>query len=164
MAKSKEIEVRPLLSERKAEGFRTPYTTRYRVVTVNDEPSLTKQSFKDECDINTIMDKFTKTGVLNHVARHQMQYGYATATDLREALDIIEQGQSMFMDLPAVVRKRFNHDPAEFLEFVQNPANKEELADLGLLNDEALAEVNLARRAALDAQSASKDASPADPE
>lgn len=139
---------RPLLSERKSEGFRTPYTTRYRVVTVNDEPSLTKQSFQDECDINRIMDKFTKTGVLNHVARHKERYGYATATDLREALDIIQEGQDMFDALPARVRKRFNHDPAEFLAFVQDNANYAEMADLGLLSEEATSTYLAAKRAA----------------
>lgn len=37
-------------------------------------PSLTKQSFKDECDINQIVAKFEKTGLVNHLARGVPQF------------------------------------------------------------------------------------------
>ena len=32
-----------------------------------EDVSLTKQSFKDECDINNIMNKWVKNGILTHV-------------------------------------------------------------------------------------------------
>ena len=37
-----------------------------RVYTVNNEPSMTDQQFKDDCDVNSIVNKFTKTGHLTH--------------------------------------------------------------------------------------------------
>lgn len=91
-----------------------------------------KQSFKDECDINKIMAKFQKTGLINHYASHAPQYGDIPAIDYHEALNIVATAESMFEELPSEARKKFENDPEKFLEFVQNPANSEELAKLGL--------------------------------
>ena len=45
-----------------------------RVYTVNNEPSMTDQQFKDDCDVNFIVNKFTKTGHLTHLAKFQGMY------------------------------------------------------------------------------------------
>lgn len=95
-------------------------------------PGRTKQAFKDECDINQIMARYKKTGAITHYARYQGEYGFAPAVDFREALETVRRGGEMFSELPADVRRRFDNDPAKFLEFVQEPANAAEMADLGL--------------------------------
>ena len=38
------------------------------------EPSMTKQSFVDECDINTILQQFAKTGQISHINEKQPRY------------------------------------------------------------------------------------------
>ena len=38
----------------------------------------------------------------------------------------------MFEDLPSKARTEFNNDPGTFLDFVQDPENKDKLYDLGL--------------------------------
>jgi hypothetical protein len=38
----------------------------------------------------------------------------------------------MFMSLPAKIRSRFQNDPGAFLDFVQNPENRDEMIELGL--------------------------------
>lgn len=96
------------------------------------EPSMTKQSFRDECDINTIMKRFERTGVLDFVNEHEARYGDATALDYQSALNVVIQAEGMFADMPAHLRKRFNNDPALFLEFIDNPENIEESVKLGL--------------------------------
>lgn len=101
---------------------------------MNIEPSMTKQSFQDECNINNIMAKFQKTGAINHYAKHAPHYGDATPIQLTEALNIVIQAQDMFDDLPSSIRKRFNNSPEEFLEFVQNPENADEMVKMGLKN------------------------------
>lgn len=118
-------------------NFRTAYGPRFRVTKDCGSETLVKQSFKGECDINNIMARFTQTGVIAHVARHSPEYGFATSQDLREALETIQIAQNMFDELPAQLRSRFGYDPGAFLEFVQNPDNKAEMAELGLLNEEA---------------------------
>lgn len=117
---------------------RHPYTTaRVRFqVDFGDEISRAKQSFRDECDINKLLAKYQRTGVLEHVRRHGLEYGFAPAVDFKEAMDIVAQGNSMFEELPSSLRKRFE-TPEAFLEFVQDPENKEEMRELGLLRPDA---------------------------
>lgn len=95
-----------------------------------DEPA--KQSFKDECDINKIMAKFQRTGIINHYANHAPEYGDATPIEYLDALQTVAKANEMFADLPSSVRKRFSNSPEEFLEFVQNPENLEECRKMGL--------------------------------
>ncbi len=94
--------------------------------------SLTKQSFTAECDINNIMRKYQKTGAIDHVNKHEASYGFATSDTFQESLDIVARGQSMFNELPSSIRTKFENDPAQFLEFVQNPENTKEMQELGL--------------------------------
>lgn len=48
-------------------------------------PSMTHQSFKDECEINNIVDKYTRTGILTHLKRGEPQYGDAPDQTFFEA-------------------------------------------------------------------------------
>ena len=113
---------------------RHPYKTKLkRVQLANFEQTRTKQSFKKECDINFIMEKYQKTGAITHFRRYAQEYGFATPVDLKEAMDIVAQAEQMYAALPSGIRKRFP-DPAEFLEFVQDPDNEAEMIELGLAN------------------------------
>jgi len=95
-------------------------------------PSMTKQSFKDECDINNIMAKFQKTGALTHYMRHAPEYGDATQVEYADALNVVANANTMFEELPSSIRKKFDNDPAKFLEFVQDEKNESEMEELGL--------------------------------
>jgi len=104
-------------------------------VSFQGDPGRAKQSMRDECDINRIMAKYQKSGVIAHVAKYAGRYGEATAMDFRECLDVVRRAEDMFADLPAKARRRFGNDPAEFLTFVSDPANIEEMRKLGLANE-----------------------------
>ncbi len=101
------------------------------------EPSKTKQSFKDECNINTIMARYLKTGRIENLNQAIPHYGYASANDLRESLEIVQKGDELFGLIPADIRAKFSNNPAAFLEFVQDEANLPEMASMGLLSEEA---------------------------
>ncbi len=92
----------------------------------------TKQSMKDECDINKIMEKFQKTGALAHVNKHEAEYGFATSEDFASAMRTVTVAQEMFDDLPSSIRNRFGNNPGAFLDFVQDANNKKEGQELGL--------------------------------
>ncbi len=94
----------------------------------------TKQSFKDECDINQIMAKYQKTGALAHVNQHGAEYGFATSDDFATSMRIVTQAQEMFDGLPSTIRTRFANDPAQFLDFVQDANNKDQMVDMGLID------------------------------
>lgn len=93
----------------------------------------TKQSFKAECDINTIIDRYLKTGVMEFTQKNEPRYGDVTGLDYQNAMQIVAGAKSLFNELPAHVRDRFDNEPALFLDFVQDPANTDEARELGLL-------------------------------
>lgn len=93
-----------------------------------------KQSFKDECDINLILKKFQKSGAISHYASNSMSYGDATQIQLQDALNVVANAETMFEELPSSIRKKFNNDPGQFLAFVQDEKNLEEMRELGLAN------------------------------
>ncbi|WNK12921.1 MAG: internal scaffolding protein [Microvirus sp.] len=95
---------------------------------------VTEQGHKDECDVNNIIKKYDRTGLINHVSRFEAMYGDVGSLEFREALDLqIRVGQN-FNELPSEIRKRFNNDPASFLAFLENPKNNAEAVELGLRN------------------------------
>lgn len=108
-----------------------------KVVSVNDMPSMTIQSAKDECDINNIVNRYKRTGSYYEpgaVATRQPQFGdYSSIPDYREALSIIHQADDDFSALPSKVRRRFNNDPLEYVAFLQDAANRDEAIALGLV-------------------------------
>lgn len=107
---------------------------RERIVTVVDGVSKTIQSFRDECDINTIMSRYMKTGILDHVNRYQGSYEDVTDSfDYRDSIDRVRAAEAAFGSLPAAMRKRFDDDPATFLDFVADPANRDAMMEMGLI-------------------------------
>lgn len=98
---------------------------------------LTKQAFRDESNINNIMAKYKTTGLIDHVSKHAGNYGdYTDVVDYQTAMNTVIAAQDMFMSIPSNIRARFGNDPGQFLEFVSNPDNREEMAKLGLLKVE----------------------------
>jgi phage internal scaffolding protein len=92
-------------------------------------PSLTRQEFAEECDINTIMAQYERTGVINHVARSDPMYLDYTSVprDLQSAMNFMRDASSEFMRLPAHVRKEFDNDPSRFVAFAEDPKNVEKM-------------------------------------
>lgn len=113
---------------------RDAYADRRRYFSPSGGISMAKQSFKDECDINTIMARYQRTGVLDHVRQNVGQYIDVTGADFTEAQNLIAGARSMFNELPAKLRERFNNEPAELLSFLEKEENREEAVKLGLLN------------------------------
>jgi phage internal scaffolding protein len=111
---------------------------------------VTVQHQKEACDAKNI------------VARHKIVKGfdifdnYRDATVSNEVIDLtslpsdfvqaqnqINYAQQQFEALPAKVRKNFNNNSREFLSFVQNPENIDELIRLGLATQRPVEESNV---------------------
>lgn len=96
--------------------------------------SMTKQSMKDECDINKILAKVQKTGMLEHLAQGTPFYGdVSDLVDYKEALNVIKRANELFMDMSPEIRERFDNDPAKMLEFLENKDNLPEAIELGMV-------------------------------
>lgn len=99
------------------------------------EVHLTKQSDKDFTDVNHIIARYKKTGLIDHVARGVAQYGdFTSVNEYQESLNRVIRANDSFMALPAAVRAKFDNDAGLFFEYVTNPANHAELVQMGLAN------------------------------
>lgn len=116
------------------------------------------QSMKDECDINQIIPRFKRTGVLQHVQQRELRYGDFTALDFQDALNTVRRATEMFEELPAKVRKKFGNDPGAFAEFASDPKNVDALRELDLLSAEAIERIDAEAEAAKAAAAAAKKA------
>lgn len=107
---------------------------RQRVVTVLPGVSRTKQSFKDECDINILMRRYQQSGVLPPMDGREPRYMDCSSVDYQEAMLIVANARSAFQDMSAELRDRFKNNPQMLLEFLEDPKNREEAVKLGLVN------------------------------
>ncbi|WNK13533.1 MAG: internal scaffolding protein [Microvirus sp.] len=108
----------------------------------------TKQEFASECDINNIMRRYLKTGIIDHVRDSAPQYLDATAFEFQSAMELVAQAQTIFEELPSSIRTRFENDPARLLEFVHDPDNVAEAVAMGFLDPAKLPPPNEAPKAA----------------
>lgn len=103
-------------------------------VDFKDTVSRTKQEFQRESDINNIMAQYVNYGQIPPAARTGIYGDVSEIGDLLTAERTILQANEAFNSLPANVRDRFKNKPQNMLEFVQDPANREEAISLGLIN------------------------------
>lgn len=100
-------------------------------------PSRTQQSFKDETDINSIMSKYQKTGLIDHVNEHGAHYGdQPSAVDFHEAMSLVASTNSLFNELPSSTRDYFDNDPSAFLEYVSDEERRDTLVKTKKINQE----------------------------
>lgn len=121
--------------------LRTPYN--YDTMAVSNETglqctedTLAQQHFKDECDINNIMERFGLTGDLP-ANPLPPQYGdFSGVLDYHSALNAVLAAQDSFNELPANLRARFENDPNNLIRFLDDPNNRKEAQEMGLINVE----------------------------
>jgi len=97
----------------------------------------TQQHFREEANINTIMSRYKKTGILVDPVKaahaRKALYGDFTGIDFHAAQNVVAQGMQAFSQLPALIRKRFDNDAGKLIEFLQNPDNVDEAVRLGIV-------------------------------
>lgn len=103
-----------------------------KLILTNYGKTKAQQHTKDQCDINVIMKKFKRTGRLPLRETVPIYDDFSTSQDFHTSMDIIIKAENQFSNLPALARKKFDNDPAKFLEFCNNPKNHKEMVELGL--------------------------------
>lgn len=103
------------------------------VESINDEPSMTQQQFKESCDINNIIKTYTLTGELPLSKKVGQFLDVSHVQDYQTALHTVFEAQRAFDDLPSKIRSRFENDPNKLLAFIEDDANIAEAQSLGLL-------------------------------
>lgn len=138
--------------------FKTAYkNTRSPIKEMGE--TITEQCHKNACDVNNILEKYQRTGVLEHRNQHRGEYAFVDPITFQECMETVARAQSMYEELPAHVRQKFT-GPGEFLNYVQNPANAPEMVKLGLA--ERLSDIpsNTIQKDPADLEFVSKPANP----
>lgn len=117
-------------------AFRHGYSGRFRVqvdCSATEGSPGAVQSFKKECDINQIMAKYQRTGMIEWLSRRDPEYLDCTGEAFQEAMFTVIKAREMFAELPSSMRDRFKNDPGELLRFLGDEANRQEAIELGLV-------------------------------
>lgn len=97
------------------------------------DDGMTRQEFKDECDINVLLAQYEKNGTLPPLRPGSPQYlDVSEIPNLQESLQLMREAEDAFMRLPASVRREFDNNAVEFVEFATDPANIGKLREWGL--------------------------------
>lgn len=112
--------------------YRTP-KDRKRVQKKFKKPSMTRQEFSSDVNINTIMKKHAKGQMVDFLEKKNYQYAdVSEVPTYQEALQVVKNAEETFMNLSAEVRDRFANDPTKFLAFIHDEKNDAEARKLGL--------------------------------
>jgi phage internal scaffolding protein len=112
--------------------FQTAYKVESKPVVKTGE-GLTEQAHADECDMNKILNKYAKTGFIEHAKKNEGRYDDVSAIDFQKAMDTVAQVKTMFEELPSKFRAEFG-SPEGFLTFAQDPANAQTMQKMGILH------------------------------
>jgi len=116
--------------------FQTMYGEREVVGVDTGLKTPVKQEFKDDTDVNNIVERFLRTGELSNMIQQDPIYGdFVDVPTYEEAFNIVLFANEQFDALPSNLRERFFNSPAKFLEFCSNPDNRDEMVKLGLMVD-----------------------------
>lgn len=97
---------------------------------------MVKQADKDQADINKIVGNYRAHGTPLPIRGQEPIYGdFSMGFEYRELLDRVTAAQDDFDALPAAVRKACDNDPAVFIDRVMNAETRDDLVDLGLVEE-----------------------------
>lgn len=114
---------------------RTRFDERERVFSPSTAGTgRTKQEFRNDADINSIIAKYRRTGVLPPSAhRSAARFGdFSQIPDFTEMCARVDAARDLFLALPSAVRKAFDHDPGKFIAATQSREGMEKLVELGI--------------------------------
>lgn len=116
-----------------------------------DAKSMTRQEFAEECDINNIMARYERTGVWPMLDAPQPRYlDCSEIPDFQSAMQTVLDANVAFMSLPASVRRDFDNDPAQFVDFACDPENIGQMREWGLAPPEKAPDAPLSVRVVPD--------------
>lgn len=94
----------------------------------------TMQHFGPICDVNSIVEKARKSGLVTHLTSKKPIFrDVSNIPDYRAALDIVNSANESFSGLSSRVRERFSNDPEKMVLFLRDPSNYDEAVKLGLV-------------------------------
>lgn len=127
--------------------FYTRYAPPKSPIADSSKPSLTQQEFKESCDINNILAKFSVQAqalgvpVSQLMPQDQGTYGdFSQLDDFQTAQNKIAFLNDQFSNLPSSVRRHFGDNLNNFINALSDPSRIDELGDLGVWNKDSFLE------------------------
>jgi len=118
--------------------LRTPYN--YDMNKASNETALhcedatrAQQQFKDETDINVIVERFGLTGEIPKDVRTPTNEEFWEIQNFQGALNQINAAREAFMQMPAKIRAEFDNDAGKFIDFVSDEDNRTRAEKLGII-------------------------------
>lgn len=131
-----------------------------RVILKLAKGSHVEQHHRDRSDIKSIMRKYHKSGVLPMVQSPGTYGDFTGIEDFQDAQNRIIQANEDFMLLPSEVRAQFDHDPGKLLDYVNDPQNRAECVEMGLIPPEVPKHVSTKKTSQKGTQSPTKETAP----
>lgn len=104
------------------------------VVDCSKGKRMTVQSDKNQANINSIVRRIEKGGMLHNLNSGTPFYGDVSEyAGLQDAIIKVQNANEMFMDMSPEIRKRFNNNPVELVDFLRDEKNTQEAIDLGMV-------------------------------
>lgn len=102
------------------------------------QPTMTQQQFAEDANINNIIAKFQRTGVLGDDPdpNNLPLFGDFTArsaSNYQTAMNTVVRAREQFDALPSEIRERFGYSPKALLKFLGDSNNYDEAVRLGLV-------------------------------
>lgn len=117
------------------------YRKHPRHITSTGDVLVTKQSFKQECDIQSILKQYQKTGVITHVQNSRPTYADLPSNlDYQQSMNTLIIAREAFAGLPAKIRDHYGNDPERFLGAFYDPEQADYLREVGLLRPQEAAD------------------------
>lgn len=95
--------------------------------------SKTRQADLDASDINKIVKRFERDGIMPMGSREGVYLDVSEVGDYRSALEQVRRADEYFSELPAGSRAMFDNDPAKFLDVVNDPDQLDLLVKAGVI-------------------------------
>lgn len=99
------------------------------------DTSLTKQEFKDEADINKIMERFLQTGQVNNLVLPEHFQDITGKLTYEQISQRLADANQTFYKLDASIRDEFGNSPAKWADQVMKrlaKGDQEGLAEIGV--------------------------------
>lgn len=94
--------------------------------------TMTEQQHAETVSMRNILHRARRSGMIDHVNSYKGEYmNMINAPDFIEAQRQIAAAASMFETVPAHIRADFYNDPAQFIDFMQNPENRDAIEEYG---------------------------------
>ena len=95
--------------------------------------TMVRQAFKDEVDINRIVERYRATGQLP-LTNAQARYGDVTDyQDYKTMLDYVHEALRKADDLPENALEQFNANPEDFMRRIDAAESRDDLVALGIV-------------------------------